>query len=95
VLHPGFDAAARAGLVVVLAAEARVESTLKYLQEGVGCLTLPDSHLDIRPLPPNSNLLPAIRKARCSFKPASNAGSEIQSQPRRWCKSGENPADRT
>jgi hypothetical protein len=73
-------------LVVVLSAEANIECALKSLQDGIGRITLPSGQLDIWPLHQNSNMLPAIRKARCSLKSVANAEAEIHSQPKKWWK---------
>jgi hypothetical protein len=73
-------------LVVVLAADAHVECTLKSLQEGLSSLTLPGGHLDIWPLPPNNSMLAAVRKAGCSLKSVSDIESGIHTQPGKWWK---------
>ena len=73
-------------LIVVLDAGVHAEQAVKALQEGMRCLTLPGGHLDVWPLPPGSNLLPAIRNAGCSLKSVSSAGSELHPQPRKWWK---------
>jgi hypothetical protein len=73
-------------LIVVPTPEADLKHVLESLQEGIDSLVLLSGHLDIWPLPPNSNMLPAIRRASCSLKSVSISETQIQSQDRKWWK---------
>jgi hypothetical protein len=65
---PGIMQGVAQMLVVVVPATGDIESALRPLHEGLGRLIPPGHHLDVWPILPDNNLLPAVRSTGCNVE---------------------------